>query len=78
MIRTDLKELKKELVEEHKPLSLKVENLYKFIHSEECDKLSKDMQYLLVEQYTFMKGYLKTLNYRIAYINEQIKRSSTK
>lgn len=68
-----LKERKVKLVEEQKDLSLKVEKLHKFLQSEEFS-ITREMQNLLIEQYAYMKNYLRILNKRIALINEEIKK----
>ena len=69
----ELRNLKCDLVTEQRDLSLKVEKLYAFLHSNSVENLDKEGLYLLVEQYGYMKNYLRIMNKRIALINEQIK-----
>ena len=69
----ELRNLKCDLVIEQRDLSLKVEKLYAFLHSNSVESLDKEKLYLLVEQYGYMKNYLRIMNKRIALINEQIK-----
>lgn len=69
----ELKQRRTRIIEEQKDLSLKVEKLNIFLYTTQFEELSRDMRYLLVEQYGYMKNYLRILNKRIAIINEQIK-----
>ena len=69
----ELRTLKCDLITEQRDLSLKVEKLYAFLHSNSVENLDKEGLYLLVEQYGYMKNYLRIMNKRIALINEQIK-----
>lgn len=70
----ELKNIKSKLVDEQKSLSLNTEKLNKFLYSKQYDELTREMRYLLIEQYGYMKNYLRVLNKRIAIINEQIKK----
>lgn len=70
----ELKNVKSKLIDEQKSLSLNTEKLNKFLYSKQYDELTREMRYLLIEQYSYMKNYLRILNKRIAIINEQIKK----
>lgn len=70
----EFKNIKSKLVDEQKSLSLNTEKLNKFLYSKQYDELTREMRYLLIEQYGYMKNYLRVLNKRIAIINEQIKK----
>lgn len=70
----ELKNVKSKLIDEQKSLSLNTEKLNKFLYSKQYDELTREMRYLLIEQYSYMKNYLRVLNKRIAIINEQIKK----
>lgn len=70
----ELKNVKSKLIDEQKSLSLNTEKLNKFLYSKQYDELTREMRYLLIEQYGYMKNYLRVLNKRIAIINEQIKK----
>lgn len=70
---SELKDRRAKLIIEQKDLSLKVENLHTFLFltgSEDLDQESRD---LLVEQFVYMKHYLRILNKRIAVLNIEIK-----
>ncbi|MGN0144140.1 MAG: crAss001_48 related protein [Clostridium sp.] len=70
---TELRELRVKLIEEQRDLSLKVEKLNVFLYSKDFDSLNREMKDLLIEQYSYMKQYLRVMNKRIALVNEQIK-----
>ena len=72
-MENNLKNLRIKLIEEQKELSLRTEKLYAFIYSEDFSTLNKEYQCILMEQYGYMKNYLRLMNKRIALVNEQIK-----
>ena len=68
-----LREVKVKLIDEQKQLSLNTEKLNLFLYTEEFDLLDKEYRHLLIEQYAYMKNYLRVLNKRIALVNADIK-----
>ena len=72
-MENNLKNLRIKLIEEQKELSFRTEKLYAFIYSEYFGTLNKEYQCILMEQYGYMKNYLRLMNKRIALVNEQIK-----
>ena len=72
-MENNLKNLRIKLIEEQKELSLRTEKLYAFIYSKNFGTLNKEYQCILMEQYGYMKNYLRLMNKRIALVNEQIK-----
>lgn len=68
-----LREVKVKLIDEQKQLSLNTEKLNLFLYTEEFDLLDREYRHLLIEQYAYMKNYLRVLNKRIALVNANIK-----
>lgn len=68
-----LREVKVKLIDEQKQLSLNTEKLNLFLYTEEFDLLDREYRHLLIEQYAYMKNYLRVLNKRIALVNADIK-----
>lgn len=68
-----LREVKVKLIDEQKQLSLNTEKLNLFLYTEEFDSLDREYRHLLIEQYAYMKNYLRVLNKRIALVNADIK-----
>ena len=68
-----LREVKVKLIDEQKQLSLNTEKLNLFLYTEEFDLLDREHRHLLIEQYAYMKNYLRVLNKRIALVNADIK-----
>ena len=69
----NLREVKVKLIDEQKQLSLNTEKLNLFLYTEEFDLLDREYRHLLIEQYAYMKNYLRVLNKRIALVNADIK-----
>ena len=68
-----LREVKVKLIDEQKQLSLNTEKLNLFLYTDEFDLLDREYRHLLIEQYAYMKNYLRVLNKRIALVNADIK-----
>lgn len=68
-----LKEIRAKLIGEQRELSLKVEELHTFLYYTGSECLNQEERDLMVEQYVYMKHYLRILNKRIAMFNEKIK-----
>ena len=68
-----LREVKVKLIDEQKQLSLNTEKLNLFLYTEEFDLLDREYRHLLIEQYAYIKNYLRVLNKRIALVNADIK-----
>ena len=72
-ILDSLKKEKEILITEQKELSLRVNSMYDTIKQYVMDSNNKDDYTLLVEQYVYMKGYLRILDKRIADVVSNIK-----
>lgn len=72
-ILDSLKKEKEILITEQKELSLRVNSMYDTIKQYVIDSDNKDDYTLLVEQYVYMKGYLRILDKRIADVVSNIK-----